>query len=80
MLDTLEQAWADANGGASIRADSKVTFPDPCTKSGVFPREIAKRLIAGLEAEIPADAGGSYHDEAGIRNPHRANHGAAGAA
>ncbi len=34
-------------------ADSKVTFLDPCTKSGVFLREIAKRLIAGLETEIP---------------------------
>lgn len=53
MLDTLAQAWAAANGGANIWADSKVTFLDPCTKSGVFLREIAKRLIAGLEAEIP---------------------------
>ncbi|MBA4772150.1 MAG: Eco57I restriction-modification methylase domain-containing protein [Sphingomonas sp.] len=53
MLDTLAQAWAAANGGANIWADSKVTFLDPCTKSGVFLREIAKRLIEGLEAEIP---------------------------
>ena len=53
MLDTLAQAWAAANDGANIWADSKVTFLDPCTKSGVFLREIAKRLIAGLEAEIP---------------------------
>ncbi len=52
MLDTLAQAWAAANGGANIWADSKVTFLDPCTKSGVFLREIAKRLIEGLEAEI----------------------------
>lgn len=52
MLDTLAQGWAAANGGANIWADSKVTFLDPCTKSGVFLREIAKRLIAGLEAEI----------------------------
>lgn len=28
-------------------------FLDPCTKSGVFLREIAKRLIAGLADEIP---------------------------
>jgi site-specific DNA-methyltransferase (adenine-specific) len=28
-------------------------FLDPCTKSGVFLREIAKRLIAGLEEQIP---------------------------
>lgn len=53
MLDTLEQAWAVSNGGASIWADKTVTFLDPFTKSGVFLREIAKRLIAGLEAEIP---------------------------
>lgn len=53
MLDTLEQAWAAGNGGANIWADSKVTFLDPCTKSGVFLREITKRLIKGLEDEIP---------------------------
>jgi site-specific DNA-methyltransferase (adenine-specific) len=53
MLDTLEQAWAEDNDGANIWADSKVTFLDPCTKSGVFLREITKRLIKGLEAEIP---------------------------
>lgn len=28
-------------------------FLDPCSKSGVFLREIAKRLIVGLEKEIP---------------------------
>ena len=28
-------------------------FLDPCCKSGVFLREIAKRLIKGLESEIP---------------------------
>jgi site-specific DNA-methyltransferase (adenine-specific) len=53
MLDTLAEGWAAGNKGADIWADSKVTFLDPCTKSGVFLREIAKRLIAGLEAEIP---------------------------
>lgn len=53
MLDTLEQAWAAGHGGANIWADSKVTFLDPCTKSGVFLREITKRLIKGLEGEIP---------------------------
>lgn len=53
MLDTLAQAWAKNNSGADIWADSSVKFLDPFTKSGVFPREIAKRLIAGLEAEIP---------------------------
>jgi len=53
MLDTLAAAWAKNNAGANIWADSSVKFLDPCTKSGVFLREIAKQLIAGLEAEIP---------------------------
>ena len=34
-------------------ADPKITFLDPCCKSGVFLREIAKRLIKGLEPVIP---------------------------
>lgn len=33
--------------------DPDVTFLDPCCKSGVFLREIAKRLIDGLQDEIP---------------------------
>lgn len=53
MLNTLAEAWADGNDGANIWADSTVTFLDPCTKSGVFLREIATRLIKGLEAKIP---------------------------
>lgn len=53
MLETLEQAWAASNGGANIWRDKTVTFLDPFTKSGVFLREIAKKLITGLEAEIP---------------------------
>jgi site-specific DNA-methyltransferase (adenine-specific) len=53
MLDTLAAAWADRNGGANIWADRSVRFLDPCTKSGVFLREIAKRLIQGLASEIP---------------------------
>lgn len=53
MLDTLAEAWAADNDGANIWADSSVRFLDPFTKSGVFLREIAKRLIAGLETEIP---------------------------
>ena len=31
----------------------ETTFLDPCCKSGVFLREIAKRLIKGLEKQIP---------------------------
>ena len=53
MLDTLATAWADRYGGADIWADRSVRFLDPCTKSGVFLREIAKRLIQGLASEIP---------------------------
>lgn len=53
MLDTLADAWAAGNNGADIWADSSVRFLDPCTKSGVFLREITKRLITGLVAEIP---------------------------
>jgi len=44
ILDTLpEKLWSNKNA----------TFLDPATKSGVFLREIAKRLIKGLEKEIP---------------------------
>lgn len=53
MLDTLAAAWSADHDGASLWADSSVTFLDPCTKSGVFLREIAARLIKGLEPEIP---------------------------
>ena len=53
MLDTLAEAWATANGGANIWADKTVRFLDPCAKSGVFLREITKRLNQGLENEIP---------------------------
>jgi site-specific DNA-methyltransferase (adenine-specific) len=53
MLDTLAEAWAASRGGNSIWADKTVTFLDPCTKSGVFLREITNRLNKGLEPEIP---------------------------
>ena len=33
--------------------NTDTTFLDPCCKSGVFLREIAKRLIKGLEHQIP---------------------------
>ncbi len=52
MLDTLAEAWAAANNGANIWADSSVRFLDPFTKSGVFLREITSRLNKGLEGEI----------------------------
>ncbi|MEZ5265175.1 MAG: Eco57I restriction-modification methylase domain-containing protein [Acidimicrobiales bacterium] len=53
MLNAVERAWADNNGGARIWADKSVRFLDPFTKSGVFLREITKRLVAGLSDEIP---------------------------
>lgn len=53
MLDALTKAWTAANDGASIWSDSSVRFLDPSAKSGVFLREITRRLIQGLEAEIP---------------------------
>ncbi len=44
MLDSLpKELWSD----------EKVTFLDPVSKSGVFLREITKRLIDGLESKIP---------------------------
>lgn len=53
MLDTLAEAWAARHGGANLWADPEVRFLDPCTKSGVFLREITSRLIRGLEAPMP---------------------------
>lgn len=44
ILDLLPQKlWSNPNA----------TFLDPVTKSGVFLREIAKRLMKGLESQIP---------------------------
>jgi site-specific DNA-methyltransferase (adenine-specific) len=44
MLDVLPlEIWRDKN----------TRFLDPCSKTGVFLREIAKRLLHGLENEIP---------------------------
>ncbi|PZU45119.1 MAG: restriction endonuclease [Microbacterium sp.] len=53
MLDVIADAWADSHGGASIWADPDVTFLDPFTKSGVFLREITRRLTDGLADVIP---------------------------
>ncbi|CAM4197085.1 Eco57I restriction-modification methylase domain-containing protein [Deinococcus marmoris] len=53
MLDTLAEAWAADHAGASIWADPTVRFLDPCTKTGVFLREITRRLIDGLAEAIP---------------------------
>jgi site-specific DNA-methyltransferase (adenine-specific) len=53
MLDTLAESWATDNNGDSLWTNRHVRFLDPCTKSGVFLREITKRLTKGLEREIP---------------------------
>ena len=53
MLDTLAAAWADANDGADIWTNPDVTFLDPFTKSGVFLREITRRLTDGLILTFP---------------------------
>ena len=53
MLDRLAEAWADSHDGANIWADKSLKFLDPFTKSGVFLREIAARLIDGLQGAIP---------------------------
>ena len=44
MLDMLPQ---------ELFSDPHATFLDPACKSGVFLREIAKRLLKGLETSIP---------------------------
>ena len=44
MLDKLPQ---------ELFSNPDTTFLDPATKSGVFLREIAKRLMKGLEKQIP---------------------------
>lgn len=53
MLDMLAEAWANNCNGANIWADKRVRFFDPCTKSGVFLREITSRLTNGLATQIP---------------------------
>lgn len=52
MLDALAEAWAIDRNGANLWTDSSVRFLDPCTKSGVFLREITTRLTKGLSEEI----------------------------
>ena len=52
MLDSIAEAYASDNDGEDIWSNKTVTFLDPCTKSGVFLREITKRLIDGLETQI----------------------------
>jgi site-specific DNA-methyltransferase (adenine-specific) len=53
MLDALTEAWAADHNGANLWADKTAKFLDPCTKSGVFLREITSRLTNGLADEMP---------------------------
>ena len=53
ILDSLTQAWAEDNSGANLWEDENLKFLDPCTKSGIFLREITARLTIGLEKKIP---------------------------
>ena len=53
MLDTVAAAWAQVHGGANLWANPQVRFLDPCTKSGVFLREITRRLTEGLAQQMP---------------------------
>ena len=53
MLDNLAEAWAASHNGANIWTDQTVKFLDPCTKTGVFLREITSRLNKGLADEMP---------------------------
>ena len=53
MLDVLAEGWSADHNGANLWADKAVKFLDPCTKSGVFLREITSRLIKGLANDIP---------------------------
>ena len=53
MLNLVAEAWAADHDGANIWADSTLTYLDPFTKSGVFLREITKRLVEGLADEFP---------------------------
>lgn len=52
MLDLVADAWASDHEGGSIWENPSVRFLDPFTKSGVFLREITKRLVNGLAVEI----------------------------
>jgi site-specific DNA-methyltransferase (adenine-specific) len=52
ILDALAESWASNNDGENIWSNKEVSFLDPCTKSGVFLREIVKRLNDGLVKEI----------------------------
>jgi Eco57I restriction-modification methylase len=53
MLDTLAESWASDHNGADLWSQPDIRFLDPVTKSGVFLREITRRLTNGLAAHMP---------------------------
>ena len=52
MLDTMASAWIEIYG-ENMWENKDIKFLDPGTKSGVFLREIVKRLNVGLVKAIP---------------------------
>ena len=52
MLDSLAEEWQKVYG-TNMWEDKEIKFLDPGTKSGVFLREIVKRLNSGLSKSIP---------------------------
>ena len=61
MLDSLQEGWQNSFKGESIWSRKDLTFLDPVSKSGVFLREIVKRLNIGLAKEIPDIDERIYH-------------------
>ncbi len=46
---------------AEVWTDPTLRWLDPCSKTGVFPREITKRLMAGLSSAIPDEDARLHH-------------------
>ena len=53
MLDMLAEQWSKDHRGESIWEKEDIKFLDPCTRSGVFLRELTARLTQGLAKKIP---------------------------
>lgn len=53
ILDQVEKRWAETHDGENLWRNPEIKFLDPFTKSGVFLREITRRLSEGLVDIIP---------------------------
>lgn len=53
MLDDIEKVWSANHDGELIWSNPEVTFLDPCTKSGVFLREVVRRLVDSQQSIDP---------------------------